>query len=62
MTTPMRIPYQPTNPVILSEARSAQSKDPEEATPATSARPFLTQMPGPHALTDPAITGAHGAR
>jgi hypothetical protein len=62
MTTPMRIPYQPTNPVILSEARSAQSKDPDEATPTTSARPFLTQTPGLYALTDPAITHTPGAR
>jgi hypothetical protein len=49
-------------PVILSEARSAESKDPDEATPATSARPFLTQTPGLHALSDPAITHTHGAR
>jgi hypothetical protein len=76
MTTPMQIPYQPTNlvilnephseprkkPVILSEARSAQSKDTDEATPATSARPFLTRMPGLHALINPAITHTRGAR
>ena len=76
MTKPMRIPYQPTNPVILSEARSApqkkpvilsearsaQSKDPDEATPTTSARPFLTQTPGLYALITPAATGTHGAR
>jgi hypothetical protein len=55
-------PPPPKTLVILSEARSAQSKDPEESTPTTSARPFLTQMPGLHALITPAITFPHGAR
>ncbi len=49
-------------PVILSAARSAQSKDPEEASTSTSAGPFPTQNPAfpsgnhPYApTTDPSI-------
>jgi len=60
MTKPM--PPPPKALVILSQAHSAQSKDPDEATPTSSARPFLTQTPGPHALINPAITYPHGAR